>query len=139
MVRVSVPRDLEIAFGRTLRPGAGDDSGVSTEVLDLAVDHVVFRCAVLPLAVAFEVDVPCVGIQRRDLQLNAVHARIDGPGDGFTVPIQIENDVRAITGTSSPIAAPRAFEGVAELCGRRGGDREEKRDDGQETKRTNHS
>src|SRR5215831_17163886 len=133
-----VPRDLEIPFGRPLCPCAGDEAGVSAEVLDRAVDHVMLGRAVLVLAIPFEVDVPSLGIQRRNPQRHAVRAGIDGPGDGFAVPIQIENDVRAITGTVSPIAAPRAFERVAELCESRGGDGEEKRDDGQETKRTYH-
>src|SRR5215468_3112152 len=133
-----VPRDLEIPFGRPLCPCAGDEAGVSAEVLDRAVDHVMLSRAVLVLAIPFEVDVPCLGIQRRDLQRHAVRTRIDDPGDGFAIPIQIENDVGAITGTASPIAAPRAFERVAELCGRRGGNGEEKRDDCQETKRTYH-
>src|SRR5262249_45096280 len=112
---VSVPRDLEIPFGGPLRPRAGDESVVGADVLHLAVDDVVHVRAALVLAVPLEMPRPRRGLERRDLQRTAVYARIDAAGDGFAVPIQLEDDMCAIGGAGSPVAAPRAFERMAEL------------------------
>src|SRR6266487_1605077 len=114
-----VSDNAEIALLPTLGPRTRQASRVGADVLELAVDHVTDGAAGGVLPVGFDVHRPGVGNELHLLHRDRLRTGIDGAREGLAVPVELEQDVRAVLFRRSPIAAPRAFERVTELRQRR--------------------
>src|SRR6185436_11777461 len=103
---------------------ARQDALVGADVLELAVDHIPHDRAGGVLALALDVHAPRVGVELGLFDRHSFRSGIDRSGDRLAVPVQLEQDARAIVFGRSPIAAPRAFQRVAELRQRRRGEQQ---------------
>src|SRR5687767_3109336 len=90
-----LPTDLQLTALALVLPGTHDRPVLEREVFDLAIDDVV-QHARLVLDVRLEVHDPAVRIQGCVLDRRIVGSRVEHSGDGFSVPVQDEDDVVAV-------------------------------------------